>query len=98
MSSATTPSVGRILHYIPGYGEHLNWEDQSQPLPCQIIKVHRNQMVDVAVTDQEAKIHLRKEIPIINDSNDPVPSHGYCQWMPYQKAVAAGETAAVRHA
>lgn len=94
---ATTPSVGRILHYIPGRMEHLNWFDVSQPLACQIVQVLTDGNVSIVGHDQSGEKFFRGSVRIVPEGEQP-PEHGYCQWMPYQRQVAKGEAEPVRHA
>lgn len=96
-NSATTPSVGRILHYIPMPYEALTWLDQKQPLAAQIILTHGDGKVDVVVWDQSGRSHCRKLVDIVPPEGIP-PNRGFCRWMPYQVAVARGDQAPVQHA
>lgn len=97
--SATTPSVGRILHYLPASQDFtLNYEDPSQPLTCQILYVRGEKSVDLNVIDQHGQHHFRKAVPILEHAGEHTGEKDACVWMPYQKAVAAGDEKPAQHA
>lgn len=97
-SSATVPSVGRILHYVPSPNEGgLCWLDQSQPLAAQIILVNRDSTIDVVVWGQDGRSNRRARVEIVPEGATP-PNRGYCRWMPYQVAVAKGQLQPAQHA
>lgn len=97
-SSATTPSVGRILHYYPGFGENVCWMDETQPLPCQIVHVNDDGTVDISLTDQAGRFSFRRRVRIASNRSEVSGARGHCQWMPYQVAASKGEQAPVQHA
>jgi hypothetical protein len=60
--------------------------------------VHSDSVVNLAVFDGDGNAHSATSVPLIQDDGK-APDTGYwCEWMPYQKAVAAGDIPAVKHA
>lgn len=96
--SATTPSVGRILHYLPASQDFtLNVEDHNQPLAAQIVCVLSPTRVNLNVIDHQGQQHFRRSVPIIEHAHEHNGAEDACVWMPYQKAVAAGAETPVQH-
>lgn len=92
--TATTPSVGRILHYLPAKQDHtLNVDDHTQPLVAQILFVQSPTVVRLNVIDHQGDHHFRRNVPILEDASLHDGQTDACVWMPYQKAVAAGAEA-----
>jgi hypothetical protein len=93
------PTIGRVVWFHPSATE-------SDPSFCAtpvcaaiIAHVWSDTCVNLAVFDANGKSHGRSSVPLIQGEDSLVPGGGYyCEWMPYQKSVAKGETAPVLHA
>ncbi len=90
------PTVGRVVWYRPAEGNLLDFS-QGQPLAAIIAHVHSDTLVNLAIFDANGQLWNRTSVVLVQEG-DPVPTSSYCEWMPYQKSVAKGETAPVLHA
>ena len=88
------PTVGRIVWYHPEHGEMVDLGDQ--PCAAMVIYVWGNDCVNLKIVDHEGNTHTRTSVHLCQDSETPV--NGQCEWMPYQKQVAAGEITPTLHA
>ena len=85
-----TPTVGRVVWYHPE-------RPHVQPWAAIVTYVHSDSMVNLVVFDENGigrakmSVHLAQENEATNFDN-------YCEWMPYQKAVAKGDIAPTLHA
>jgi hypothetical protein len=94
-----TPTVGRIVHYRPDVTDRgqMNELSHTQPFKADIVYVHDNGMVNLRVTDHKGKQYVREAV-LLRQDGDPEPKSRYCEWMQYQKDVAAGKIAPTLHA
>lgn len=99
------PSNGRIVWYTPAHkiGDFDNevavtHHDKLKPLAAMVVHVWGDRMVNLVVFDSNGVAHGRTSVTLLQD-DDAKPEYGrFCSWMPYQKAVAAGEIPPVLHA
>lgn len=84
------PTVGRVVNYSPGKDDASVNHDGVQPLAALIVYVWNDRMVNIAGFDSNGFPFSRTSVPLHQEGDD-VPQGGYAFWMPYQKAVAAGE-------
>ena len=91
------PTVGRVIQYWP----HVSWIGRvlspAQPFKADVVFVHEDGRINVAGFDHMGKAFADEGIEIW-DGEGVKPASAHAQWMPYQKAVAAGEIPAVKHA
>jgi hypothetical protein len=85
------PTVGRIVLV-----HRMQTEDDSQPEAARIVFVNSDTSINVVGESKSgahffiANLHLRQE----EHEQPPWP---FADWMPYQKAVAAGDIPPVKH-
>lgn len=83
-----TPTVGRIVWY----------QDGVRGTQAAIIThVWGDYLVNLTVFDPNGTPFAKTSITLVQEGQ-PVPAEPYCEWMPYQKAVASGAIAPVLHA
>lgn len=102
-----SPSNGRIVWYTPArsFGDAENMSDHRiaqhdklKPLAAMVVHVWGDRMVNLVVFDSNGDQHPRTSVTLLQD-DDAKPEGGrFCSWMPYQKAVAAGQIPPVLHA
>lgn len=80
-----TPTVGRIVHYIPTDGEFH--EGPIEPHAAVVVKVNADDNVNLAIFDQGGSVHAKQNVSLVQDGDLGGP--GSCQWMPYQIGQAA---------
>jgi hypothetical protein len=96
-----TPTVGRIVHYHPRPGEIEAGtipDPMGQPCAAQIARVNDDGTVNLGVLDARGNAYARRDVPLIQEGESPPELGDYCEWMPYQKDVAAGKIAPTLHA
>lgn len=89
MATKIKPTVGRVVLYVPGPGDHAN---EGQPHAATVAFVHDDNLVNLSIVDANGMQYSRTHIPLVQDVQDgaPLPApHGYCHWMPYQVGQAA---------
>ena len=88
------PTVGRVMWYWP------EKEDRGdQPLCALVTYVWGDNMVNLAVFNPDGSSGGEQSVPIVQEgSPHTVGDSPYCEWMPYQKAVASGQQAPMLHA
>jgi hypothetical protein len=97
--SATTLAVGRILHYLPAAQDFtLNIEDHHQPMVAQCVLVKSDTVGCFNVIDHHGQHHFRRDVPVLQDISEHTVTQDACVWMPYQRAVAAGDEKPNQHA
>jgi len=85
------PSVGRVVLFFR--------QGEKDPFPAHVTRVHDDRTIDVAVLDPERlAVRFMSRRALLQDDDKPVAQPNWCEWMPYQKSVASGETPAVLHA
>jgi len=90
------PTPGRIVWYRVNNNDDLVTIG-DQPLAAMIAGVVNDEMVHLTVSDAFGETHSRQAVRLIQEG-EPIPVGVYCEWMPYQKAVAKGEITPTRHA
>lgn len=90
------PTVGRVVHFYPQGTDALS--GPMEPLAAIIAYVWHDRMVNLMVIDRNGIPHARTSVYLHQDADTVNPSASYAAWMPYQKAVAAGDISATRHA
>ncbi len=94
-----TPTVGRVVYFRPGNGARSRmFVRDSTPLRADIVYVWNDRRVSLNVDDHEGKRHYFPDVILIQDGEIPPGDGSYCEWMPYQKAVAKGEIKPALHA
>src|SRR5260370_1332722 len=84
-----TPTVGRVVYFRRGEGAKSRMNILGdQPCRADVLFVHPDGKVNLHVIDHRGVGHLLEKVPLIQD--EPPPANGsYCEWMQYQKDVAA---------
>lgn len=79
------PTVGRVMWYWP------DQEDRgADPLCALVAFVHNENLVNLAVFDENAQQFAALRVPIVQDGSPHVIGvSAYAEWMPYQKGQAA---------
>lgn len=93
------PSIGRVVWYTPAKTQDGRG-DAKQPYAAIVVYVHNDRCVNLAVFDHIGRPHPRLNTQLLQDEDTPkdTDGEGHAAWMPYQKAVAAGELPALAHA
>jgi hypothetical protein len=93
------PSIGRVVWFTPAKTADGRG-DAKQPYAAIVVYVHGERSVNLVVFDHIGRPHPRLNVQLLQDADEPrdTDGEGYASWMPYQKAVAAGELPAVAHA
>ncbi len=92
------PTVGRIVHYHPDPFDNIApGIPGGAPLAAIIATVWSDTCVNLAVFDANGVSCSRTSVLLWQEGNAR-PSNSFCEWMPYQKQVAAGEIPPVLHA
>lgn len=87
------PTIGRIVLYYPSG----NKPETHQAHPAQIAYVWSDTCINIGYFDQNGIAKSATSV-LLHNEEMPLPTTNYCCWMPYQTAVAKGETPAVLHA
>ncbi len=85
-----TPTVGRVVYFIPAencyaFGYYLS---KGKPLAALVTEVHSDRLVNLAVFDSCGKSFGKTSVTL-RQAEDAVPGGEYCEWMPYQISKAA---------
>lgn len=92
------PTVGRVVWFHPGLNSAMAHFQPAAVCAGIVAFVHSDSLVNLGVFDANGVSHSRTDVPLIQDGETPPAQGYYCEWMPYQKAVAAGEIPATKHA
>jgi len=101
------PTVGRMVLFRPHLGLSGAKRDETdeeiafvlgKPLPAIVTGVWGEDCVSVTVFDLNGAVHGRSSVYLWQGEGEAPTGRRYCEWMPYQKAVAAGEIPPVLHA
>lgn len=88
------PTVGRVVWVI----RPKETSDIKQPEVGLVTYVHdEGRYINVAGFNHDGHPFRQTSVYLVQD-DEPKPEGTFACWMPYQKAVAAGETPAVKHA
>ena len=93
------PTIGRVILYRPTQHDHeggMQIFGDDPVMDAHIVFVWNPDLVNLVVFDHNGHQHRRTSVPLLQEG-DPKKG-GYCEWMPYQKKVAAGEIAPTLHA
>lgn len=90
------PSIGRIVWYYPSAHDlqelpGMAYFDTRQPLAAQIVYVWNDEMVNLAVHDQNGQPFHRRSVTLVQDGKAAPAGASRCEWMPYQAAKAQTE-------
>lgn len=92
------PTLGRIVHYHPSTNSNGSGFTPTELCAAIIVHVENDGLVNLTVFDKVGAPHGRTNVLLIQEDNE-IPAGGhYCEWMPYQKDVAAGKIPPVLHA
>lgn len=100
------PTVGRVVHFHPGPHDKVRFAhianphepDQIQPFAAIVAYVWGDDRVNLTVSDHAGNTHPMQSVKLIQEGEEAPEDLCYCEWMKYQKQVAAGEIAPVLHA
>jgi len=92
-----TPTVGRVLWFHPGLHDKIS-RNPDQPLAAHVAYVWSDTVVNLMVIDHDGSTHQRTSVRLLQDGEPTLVGEECCEWMPYQKSVAKGETAPNLHA
>lgn len=94
------PSVGRVVWYYPAADDARLKRDKAGPLAAMIAMVRPDGMLNLMVVAQDGHPVGRVGVQLVQDTSsaDINVVAGYATWMPYQRAVAAGQIAPTLHA
>jgi len=88
------PTVGRVVLYYR-HGK-TQFDANEQPEAATVAYVHSDTMVNLSVVDHNGVQFATTSVFLYQGEGDR-PESSYAEWMPYQKAVAAGEVARTLH-
>ena len=96
------PTPGRVVWFWPStanpdVGSSFCYHDREQPCAALVAYVWGDSCVNLHVFDQNGVGHNFTSVPLVQEG-EPKPGGYFCEWMPYQKKVAAGEIPPVLHA
>jgi hypothetical protein len=89
------PTVGRVVLYYR-HGK-TQFDANEQPEAATVAYVHSETMINLSVVDHNGVQFAATSVFLYQGEGDR-PASSYAEWMPYQKAVAAGEVAPTLHA
>lgn len=92
------PTVGRVVWFHRFNRITKVW---SGPLAAHVCKVNDDGTVNLFVLSELGCPQAETDCLLLQDGDaipDPKACGVYCEWMPYQKQVASGQTPAVLHA
>ena len=104
------PTIGRIVLYHPRPQDRVNkllisdgFARAAAPHehvthPAIVCFVHSDTHVNLAVFDSYGVPYSVRDVELAQGDTKPLDLYGWCEWMPYQKAVAAGEIHPTLHA
>ncbi len=93
------PTNGRQVWYWPAGAKY----GIEQPLAATVCYVHNDRLVNLQAINIYGSAFPACSIPL-HQADDPTYAQGaevessFCEWMPYQKQVAAGAIPPVQHA
>lgn len=91
MTVKIKPTVGRVVHYWVARPS-----PQREPLAAIVCSVISDTCVNLSVFDHGGNQSPETHVTLIQDG-DVRPESAYCEWMPYQKQVAAGQIEPTLH-
>ena len=89
-----TPTVGRVVWYWPPKNATSSYADGgTQPFAALIAHVWSDTCVNLAIFDANGEPFgaPTTSVLLIQDGNERPTGGHFCEWMPYQKAVAEGK-------
>jgi hypothetical protein len=89
------PTIGRQVWYHPDNTTDRAMSAQGQPLAATVVYVWNDRLVNLAVFDGNGQHFQRKSVVLIQDDDAFPIEAAYCEWMPYQRQVAATTPPAV---
>ena len=90
-----TPTVGRVVHYIPGENDdHMAKGGGDQPLAAIVTHVWNDRMVNLVIFDANGVPYPKTSVTLVQPEDIEQPEAGFCQWMPYQVGQAEKSEAA----
>lgn len=90
------PTIGRVVWYRPSKEDGIIRDTKADRCAGIVTFVHSDAMVNLAVFDGEGVARARTSVKLHQEDDVPCPP-GACEWMPYQKAVAASAIPATLH-
>ncbi len=87
------PTVGRVVWVVRPH----DTTDIKQPEAGTVVYVFNDHLINVAGFDHNGNSFKLTSLALVQD-DEPKPEGKFACWMPYQKAVAAGEIPAPKHA
>ena len=89
------PTVGRVVLYHPPFTPDSGTNERT--LAAIVCHVWSDTCVNLAVFDENGVASNQTSVFLYQGDSER-PSSQYAEWMPYQKAVAAGQVAPTLHA
>lgn len=90
------PTIGRMVHFY--HCKRYPHVTAHGPVFAAIIThVWSDNCINIAAFDSNGVVFGETSVELLQDDS-PKPLHQHCCWMPYQKAVAAGEIPPTLHA
>lgn len=87
MHTFIMPTVGRVVWYRPTRGAY-----EQAAIVTGVVNGGKG--VDLLVMAPGKYSLPFRNVPLVQDGEEPPISHHYCEWMPYQKGQAAKQDAA----
>jgi hypothetical protein len=94
------PTNGRVVWFHPAANDiPLADQYRGQPFAAIVCDVHTSYLINVMVVAKDGYPHPRRDVVLKQGDGEGQEFIGaYCEWMPYQKAVAKGERPPALHA
>lgn len=91
------PTVGRIVWYRAKLLANSPPSAILQQAAI-ITNVHSNRCVNLTVFSHDGLCEAAWKVPLVQEGDEAPFDESYCEWMPYQKAVARGDITPALHA
>ena len=96
--TSIVPTVARMVHFHPSNSSSHPAFEPNAVCAAVIANVLPNGKLNLAVFDGNGASFAMANVPLVQEGEDATEGGYYAEWMPYQKAVATGETEPVKHA
>lgn len=87
------PTIGRIVWFTPSSSDPIDYRG-DQPLAAIVTYVWGDRMVNLGVFDANGNGIGKTSVTLVQEGDERPALGHFCEWMPYQKAVAAQKDAA----
>ena len=93
MSVVISPTIGRVVLYVPHLNEHVAKSPLNHPHAALVADVLDTGRINLAVHDSLGRPYQRESVLLVQAGEEAPADGGYACWMPYQ--VGQAENTAV---